>query len=161
MCDDSSQHVIISDDTPCTIKHSRTSAFHDVPNFDLGLDSDFNMDVDDDVPGLFDKHSGTITRYDAPNFDLGLDSDFDMDVLHSDSDFDNDSMEQEGYAVYTLTQTTQRRIPKFNVYGWEYRLSVPALDRNLTYLQVVQMLHGLFEQILQDMLRGVEPHVSM
>ena len=84
----------------------------------------------------------------------------DMEIdLGSDFASDED-MEQEGYGLYTIDLVKNRRIAKFNVNGWEYKLRVPPMNRSISYNQAVQALHEIFEDILHDMLRDVEPNVS-
>ena len=126
---------------------------HDQPNFDLGFD--LSMDTSDDQPNFdlgmdawFDSYDDTDEIQISAdkckaNFDLGVDHWFD---LSSDEESDDDldiNQEGFGYPLYTLENTRERHIAKFNVTGSEYRLSIPAIDKQYTYNEAVQLLHRI------------------
>jgi hypothetical protein len=108
----------------------------DQPNFDLGIDAWLNSDDDTD------EMKTNAAEYKA-NFDLGVDHWFDLSSdEQSDDDYDINH-EGFGYPLYTLENTRERHIAKFNVTGSEYRLSIPALDKQYTYNEAVQLLHRI------------------
>ena len=109
-------------------------------NFDLGMDEWLHFSSDEEMEVDMNH------KHDQPNFDLGIDEwlDFTSDE-ESDSDNENGECIQEGFGdlLYILENTTERYIAKFNVTGSEYRLQVPAIDRQYTYNEAVQLLHRI------------------
>ena len=86
-----------------------------------------------------------------PNFDIGLNSD-DIDELYNDmnvsfeSDMDMEIDDQSGGGErFTIELLKERKIVKFNVQGYEYRVRVDSLDRNLSFAHVVRTLHSIME----------------
>ena len=153
---------------------------HEQPNFDLDLDLSMNTSEDeneshqisldrpnfdlgiDDWLEFSDEEEEDMHVHSIPNFDLGIENWFDLSSddemeisTDDDSEHENRLCMQEGFgdSLYTLENTRHRHITKFNVTGSEYRLSVPAIDRQYTYNEAAQLLHRI--------LRGNRKCISM
>lgn len=74
---------------------------------------------------------GSLDLSSEADFSLGLDFSFD----------DNDQV--GGRHGYTIHRVHERRIEKFQVYGYDYNVHVEAFDRNLDFTHAVQLLHGV------------------
>ena len=81
---------------------------------------------------------------DIPNFDLGLD----LDKLNDDGPdlVDLNEIDQDGGALtYTVEDVKQRKIAKFNVQGFEYKVRIQSMDRNMQFDHAVQAIHSIIE----------------
>ena len=103
-------------------------------NFDISLDSSDDWNTDD---------------IDSINFDLSID---DMNDWNTDDsmNFDGskyisgDSNDQEGSGNrFAIEQIRERRIVKFNVQGYDYRVRVDAFQREMSFDQAVIVLHSV------------------
>ena len=72
--------------------------------------------------------------------DLSSEADFSMELNLSDSD---DDEQIGGRHEYTIQLVHERRIEKFQVFGYDYDVHVDAFDRNIDFTDAVQMLHGI------------------
>ena len=79
---------------------------------------------------------------DIPNFDLGLDLD---ELFAEDFDDLNDSNQDGGALTYTVEDVKQRRIAKFNVQGFEYKVRIQSMDKNMQFDHAVQAIHSIIE----------------
>ena len=82
------------------------------------------------------------------NFDIEIDMDGLDDELHDDqrggsiSDSDDD---QERSPSYTVETIRERKIAKFQVQGFDYRVRVNSFDRNIPFAQAVRAVHTIIE----------------
>ena len=74
--------------------------------------------------------------------------DEDQCIIHEYSDNENEHSDNEDQygggeeeRPYTLENTKQRHIAKFNVHGTEYRLRIPRLQADVGYAEAVEILH--------------------
>jgi len=98
----------------------------------------------------------TDSETDGPDFDLGLHSD-EIEILYESCDMDVDDVwsdsddmvykaDQIGRGQkYTIELTKERKIAKFNVQGYDYKVRVDNFERNMSFDQAVQALHSIIE----------------
>ena len=101
-------------------------------NFDISLDSSDEWYTDDIDSANFDVSldiSNAWNTDDSINFDVSC-------VLTDDCD------EQDGSGHnFSIEQIRERRIVKFNVQGYEYRVRVNAFHREMSFDHAVRTLH--------------------
>ena len=104
--------------------------------------SDNEMDWEPNFDIILD-----LSNYDSPNLSLGtlsnVSSEANFSLSFDDMDISLEDNNQFGGAQYQIELIRERNIVKFNVQGYEYRIKVEAIDRNITFDVAVQMLHGL------------------
>ena len=98
------------------LRHEQTNMDFDEPNWNFELD-------------LHELEN----EYDA-DFDLGLDFD-DQDDMDVDNQFG-------GGENFTIELKRQRKIPKFNIQGYEYTLKLDVIEDSVSYTTAAQMVHN-------------------
>ena len=122
--------------------------------FDISLDSCDDWNTDDIDSIKFDTSLDSCDDWntddiDDINFDFSID---DLEYCNTDGSMNfeesqcisGDSYEQEGAGNrFAIEQIRERRIVKFNVQGYEYRVRVDSFQREMSFDQAVITLHGV------------------
>lgn len=114
-----------------------------MPDMEIVIDNDGNVDVitnanNEDIDIVL----AMLAEMEKNQIEINRDEDMEIDQEETDDEEDMD-IEQEGgnaSALFTIENVFQRNIPKFNVQGYEYRLTITEMT-HMEYLEAVQMLH--------------------
>ena len=77
------------------------------------------------------------------SFDTACEELSDNELFQSGGSFDDG--DQETTPSYRIETIRERKIPKFQVQGFDYRVRVESFDRNLPFAQAVRNVHAIIE----------------
>jgi len=97
----------------------------DISDIEIDIDEDGNINTSADITDI--------------EFDMGEDgnSNMDMDMEINEQEGGGGEDDDDGFTIQTVNE---RHIQKFNVHGFEYRVTIHDMA-NLSYLEAVQTLH--------------------